>query len=57
LIAISVTDTGTGISPQDLAKLFRVDVPHTTPGTAQETGAGLGLIMCKEMVEYNGGQI
>jgi signal transduction histidine kinase len=55
--AIAVTDTGTGISPESLARLFRVDIPHTTPGTAQETGAGLGLIMCKEMVEYQGGRI
>ncbi len=57
LIAISVTDTGTGLSPESLARLFRVDIPHTTPGTAQEIGAGLGLVMCKEMVEYQGGRI
>jgi signal transduction histidine kinase len=57
LIAISVVDTGIGISPEDLTRLFRIDTSPTTPGTAQETGAGLGLIMCKEMVEYQGGRI
>jgi signal transduction histidine kinase len=56
-LAISVTDTGVGISPDGQARLFRVDVPYTTPGTAQETGAGLGLMMCKEMVEYHSGRI
>ena len=57
VIAISVADTGIGISPEGMSRLFKVDVPYTTPGTAQESGAGLGLIMCKEMVEYQGGRI
>ncbi len=57
-IEVTVTDMGIGMSQGDLAKLFRIDVQHTTPGTAQETaGSGLGLMMSKEMVEYQGGQI
>jgi signal transduction histidine kinase/FixJ family two-component response regulator len=56
-IEVSVTDTGVGISQEDVDKLFRIDVHHSTTGTAQEGGTGLGLIMCKEMVEMNNGQI
>ncbi len=56
-IAVSVADMGVGISQENMSKLFRIDLPHSTPGTAKETGAGLGLMMCKEMVAYNGGRI
>jgi signal transduction histidine kinase/DNA-binding response OmpR family regulator len=56
-LKVSVADSGVGISAADLAKLFRIDVHHTTVGTAQEHGAGLGLTLCKEMVERNNGQI
>ena len=56
-IAVTVSDTGVGIDPADLDKLFQVDVHHSTAGTAQEKGTGLGLNLCKEMVEKNGGQI
>jgi signal transduction histidine kinase len=56
-VEVTVTDTGVGISPEDIDKLFRIDVHHTTTGTAKETGTGLGLILCQEMVEKNGGQI
>ncbi len=56
-IEVSVVDSGVGISQEDIAKLFRLDLVHHTPGTAKENGAGLGLIMCKEMVEHHGGRI
>lgn len=56
-IQINVSDSGVGISQQDILKLFRIDVNHTTPGTCHETGSGLGLILCKEFVEKNGGKI
>ncbi len=56
-IEVSVSDTGTGISPENLDKLFRIDVHHTTPGTSDEQGTGLGLILCQEMVQKNGGHI
>ena len=45
------------MSDEDLNKLFRIDVHHSTLGTASEVGTGLGLIMCREMVEKNGGKI
>lgn len=54
---ITVTDNGIGISEENLSKLFRIDVQHTTYGTAEESGSGLGLILCKEFTEKNGGSI
>ncbi len=57
LVEVSVSDTGIGISPENIAKLFKIEVNHTTQGTAKEQGTGLGLIICQEMVEQNGGKI
>lgn len=54
---ISIQDNGIGIKPEDLDKLFRIDIKHTTLGTNQEKGTGLGLILCKELVEKCGGKI
>jgi two-component system, sensor histidine kinase and response regulator len=56
-VEIMVTDTGIGINPKDMATLFRIDAKTCQPGTAGETGTGLGLILCKELVELNGGTI
>ncbi|GAK49832.1 response regulator receiver sensor signal transduction histidine kinase [Candidatus Moduliflexus flocculans] len=52
---ITVADTGVGISPEHLQKLFKIDVVFSMPGTAKEPGTGLGLVLCKEFVEKNGG--
>ncbi len=57
LIEITVKDTGVGISKEDQEKLFRIDIHHSEIGTEQEKGTGLGLILCKELVEKNGGSI
>ncbi|MBI5324771.1 MAG: tetratricopeptide repeat-containing sensor histidine kinase [Ignavibacteriae bacterium] len=56
-IEIDVTDNGVGISPDYIDKLFRVDIQLSTLGTKQEQGTGLGLVLCKEFVERNGGKI
>ncbi|RKZ72771.1 MAG: hybrid sensor histidine kinase/response regulator [Candidatus Parabeggiatoa sp. nov. 1] len=56
-VEISISDTGIGIKPEDIDKLFKIDVSHTTIGTGKEEGTGLGLILCKELVEKNGGSI
>lgn len=56
-VQVSVQDTGVGISSEDVDKLFKIEVHHSTSGTAKERGTGLGLIMCKEMVEMNRGHI
>lgn len=54
---VSVTDSGMGISKENLDRIFRIDVISTTPGTSGERGTGLGLILCKEFIEKNGGKI
>ena len=54
---ISVRDTGVGIPPEYIEKLFRIDSKYSTPGTNEEKGSGLGLILCREFVEKNGGKI
>lgn len=53
----SVKDSGIGINKEDLKKLFKIETHHTTPGLSNEKGSGLGLILCKEFVERNGGKI
>jgi signal transduction histidine kinase len=57
ILKIAVADTGIGISREHLSKLFRIDSKYTRTGTANERGTGLGLILCKEFVERNGGAI
>lgn len=54
---INVTDNGIGIVDEDLKRLFKIDADLTRPGTENEEGAGIGLILCKEFVEKNGGTI
>jgi len=56
-VMVSVTDTGVGMSEVVVNKLFRLDAKLTTKGTANEKGTGLGLILCKEFIEKNGGRI
>ncbi|OGU34366.1 MAG: hypothetical protein A2068_14215 [Ignavibacteria bacterium GWB2_35_6b] len=56
-VEIRIKDNGIGIKKEDLDKLFKLDAHHTTPGTNAEKGTGLGLIICKEFVEKNGGTI
>lgn len=54
---ISVQDNGIGIPTERLALLFRIDEAVSTPGTANERGTGLGLILCREFVEKHNGKI
>ncbi|MDA3954463.1 MAG: tetratricopeptide repeat-containing sensor histidine kinase [Bacteroidales bacterium] len=54
---ISVMDNGVGISNENMNKLFRIDVHHSTSGTSEEQGSGLGLILCREFVEKHNGKI
>ncbi len=56
-VEITVADTGVGIKPEDRENLFRVDRQKTTQGTDKEKGTGLGLLICKELVEKNNGTI
>jgi len=54
---ISVKDYGIGMSEEDLQKLFRMDVNTTQIGKSSEKGSGLGLILCKELLEACNGKI
>ena len=56
-VVVTVQDTGVGIDPEVLPELFRIDFRHTNSGTENEKGSGLGLVLCREFVEKNGGQI
>lgn len=55
-IEISVSDTGVGMTEKQLKDLFS-PANRSTPGTSGEKGTGLGLLLCKEFVESNGGKI
>ncbi len=54
---VSVSDTGVGIREENFGKVFKVGDDNSTLGTEDEKGTGLGLILCKEFVEENGGEI
>jgi signal transduction histidine kinase/PAS domain-containing protein len=57
MVSVQVTDTGIGIPEDKLNELFRIDTKYTRPGTDKESGTGLGLKICKEFVEIQGGEI
>ncbi|MCX6151073.1 MAG: PAS domain S-box protein [Ignavibacteriales bacterium] len=57
VIKTSITDNGIGIQQEILRKLFTLDSQYSTTGTSGEKGAGLGLLICKEMIEKNGGML
>ncbi len=55
-VEIYVQDTGMGLSSEALKKIDENDF-FTTKGTASESGTGLGLMLCKEFLTRNGGQM
>ena len=57
MATITVSDNGIGITPEIIAKLFDLSELYTTKGTGNESGTGLGLLICKEFVENHGGKI
>jgi signal transduction histidine kinase len=57
LAKITVADNGIGMNESVVKKLFKVGTKVSTLGTSQEKGTGLGLILCKDFVEKNGGSI
>lgn len=56
-VSLQISDSGVGMAPEVLNSLFRIDQSISTKGTNNEKGTGLGLILCKEFVERNGGSI
>lgn len=57
LVEIAIHDTGIGMNQTIRDNLFRIDVETNRPGTDGEPSTGLGLLLCKEFVEKNGGEI
>jgi signal transduction histidine kinase len=57
MLEISVQDTGVGISDEDLPRLFNLHQKLSKEGTNKEKGTGLGLIICKDFVEKQGGTL
>jgi len=57
MIKISVRDTGIGMSESIVEKLFKISKQKGRKGTEGELSTGLGLLLCKEFVEKNGGKI
>lgn len=56
-IEITVCDTGIGMSKENMDRLFTADGYRISFGTEREPGSGLGLMLCKDLVEKNGGEI
>lgn len=56
-LKVSVKDTGVGMDNEAIGNLFRLDLKQSTPGTSNEKGTGLGLLICKDFVEKNKGKI
>jgi signal transduction histidine kinase len=54
---LSIQDNGVGMTPDIVAKLFKIDQNANRTGTAKEGGTGFGLILTKELTELNGGTI
>ena len=57
MVEIAVSDNGVGIPEDARQKIFDLSQKHSTLGTNKEKGTGLGLVLCKEFVEKNGGRI
>jgi len=57
LLQVNIVDEGIGIPGEYINKLFNIDEKYKGTGTAGEKGTGLGLIICREFVEKNGGEI
>jgi signal transduction histidine kinase len=56
-VEVSVKDSGIGMNQVMVDNLFRLDVRTNRPGTEGEASTGLGLILCKDFIEKQGGQI
>ncbi|MFH1196605.1 MAG: histidine kinase N-terminal 7TM domain-containing protein [bacterium] len=56
-IRVSVTDNGVGMNVETKKKLFRIEYNIKSIGTSGEKGSGLGLLLCKEFVDRNGGKM
>lgn len=56
-VVFSVADEGIGMKPEELSKLFKQEENMRTIGSSSSKGAGIGLLLCKELADKNGGKI
>jgi signal transduction histidine kinase len=56
-VIISIQDNGKGMSTEEVGMLFYLQTHFSQPGTLGESGTGIGLLLCKELVELNGGKL
>ena len=56
-VVVSVSDDGVGMTQEQLQNLFRIDRQQTSIGTAGEQSSGLGLIVCRDMLEKHGSEL
>jgi len=56
-VKVCIKDNGIGMSEDEIEKIFLLDTKFTKVGTAGEKGTGLGLVLCKEHIEHNGGNL
>jgi len=56
-IQLEISDDGVGMNEQEANEVFEINRGTSKKGTSNEEGTGLGLILCKEFVEKNGGKI
>lgn len=56
-ISVFIEDNGIGIDPVNIGNLFKLDNSFKTKGTDEESGTGLGLILCKEFINNHNGEI
>ena len=57
LVSVQVCDTGAGMPPEQIERLFNLETNTSTPGTSGEKGSGLGLVLCQELIDLNKGKI
>lgn len=57
MIVACIADSGVGIAPEQIERMFSWGHRSSTNGTNGEKGSGFGLLVCKEFVEKNGGQM
>ena len=57
MIRFAIKDNGVGMDENQKSMLFEMNKSFTTPGTTNEKGSGLGMILCKDFIEKHGGEI
>ncbi|MFO7672180.1 MAG: HAMP domain-containing sensor histidine kinase, partial [Lutibacter sp.] len=57
MIETTISDTGIGMSAEKIKNLFKIEHNYRSSGTNEESGTGLGLVLCNEFIEKNNGTI